>query len=332
MQFVPTSNVNFTTGNAYADMLEGNLSQINQANFNRLNDISYHTYEGFIQDSWKVIEKAHDRSGLRMTHFTPWSDDEGFGYSVFTPSQYQNQACTAAPTFCGFNWHSRNSAVPSGRIPDARPFLAAALRRCLRRFRQRQHCSPRRLGTVLLSLRPIHKRTGYSAGSANITVTPNSIGNKQLLVSNLGHSDSRASPALPVPWMLRTIRQPYTDSYSFTISQRTPARGLLEVGYVGNQSNDLQSTGGYGSNLNLVPVGAMLSAVNPSLANANNYRPYLGYGDINRATNNLYANYNAFQMTWAHQDSHAIIQLNYTLGKALGIVNNGGGGGGHSVR
>jgi len=95
---------------------------------------------------------------------------------------------------------------------------------------------------------------------------------------------------------------------------------------VGNQSNDLQSTGGYGSNINLVPVGAMLSAVNPSLANANNYRPYLGYGDINRATNNLYSNYNAFQLTWAHQDSHAIIQLNYTLGKSLGIVASGGGG------
>src|SRR5207302_5817017 len=53
MQFVPTSNVNFTTGNAYADMLEGNASSVQQTNFNRLNAISYNTVEGFIQDSWK---------------------------------------------------------------------------------------------------------------------------------------------------------------------------------------------------------------------------------------------------------------------------------------
>ena len=128
MQFVPTSNVNFTTGNAYADMLEGNLSQINQANFNRINDISYHTYEGFIQDSWKITQKLTIEAGVRMTHFTPWSDDEGFGYSIFTPSQYQNQACAAAPTFCGFNWHSRNSAVPLGGFPTQSPLLAATLR------------------------------------------------------------------------------------------------------------------------------------------------------------------------------------------------------------
>ncbi len=36
-------------------------------NFNRINDISYNTYEGFVQDSWKVNSKltvearsAHD--------------------------------------------------------------------------------------------------------------------------------------------------------------------------------------------------------------------------------------------------------------------------------
>jgi len=67
----------------------------------------------------------------------------------------------------------------------------------------------------------------------------------------------------------------------------------------------------------------MFTAVNPAIASANNYRPFLGYGDLNQATNNLYSNYNALQVTWAHQASRATIQLNYTLGKALGIVNPG---------
>ena len=327
MQFVPTSNVNFTTGNAYADMLQGNLSQINQANFNRVNDISYHTYEGFIQDSWKITPKLTIEAGLRMSHFTPWSDDEGFGYSIFTPSQYQNQACTSAPTFCGFNWHSRNSAVPLGGFPTRGLFWQP-------RFGLAYDVSGKGNTVIRGGWGRFYYHSGQftsgldtSAGSASITVTPNSIGNKPLLVSNLASLGFAGQPSAPGSVDPQDDRQPYTDSYSFTISQRTPLRGLLELGYVGNQSNDLQSSGGYGSNINLVPVGAMLTAVNPSLANANNYRPYLGYGDINRATNNLYSNYNAFQMTWAHQDSHAIIQMNYTLGKALGIVNNGGGGG-----
>src|SRR6202012_1096165 len=90
--------------------------------------------------------------------------------------------------------------------------------------------------------------------------------------------------------------QPYTDSYSFTISQRAPWASLLELSYVGNQSHDLQNTAGAGGNINLVPYGAMFSASNPGTANANNYRPLQGYGDINLATNNLYANYNALQV------------------------------------
>ncbi|MFL6463144.1 MAG: carboxypeptidase regulatory-like domain-containing protein, partial [Bryobacteraceae bacterium] len=77
----------------------------------------------------------------------------------------------------------------------------------------------------------------------------------------------------------------------------------------------------YGSNLNLVRPGALFAAPNPALATANNYRPFLGYGDLNQATNNLYSNYNALQVSWAHQASRATVQLNYTLGKALGIIN-----------
>jgi len=326
MQFVPTSNVNFTTGNAYADMLEGNLSQINQANFNRLNNISYNTVEGFIQDSWKINKKLTIEAGLRMTHFTPWSDGEGFGYSIFTPSQYQNQACTTAPTFCGFNWHSRNSAVPLGGFPTRGLFWQPRFGVAYDIFGKGSTVLRGGWGRFYYHSGQFTNGLDTSAGSANITVTPNSIGNQKLLVSNLGSLGFAGQPSAPGAVDAQDDKQPYTDSYSFTISQRTPGRGLLEVGYVGNQSNDLQSTGGYGSNVNLVPVGAMFSAVNPSLANANNYRPYLGYGDINRATNNLYSNYNAFQLTWAHQDSHAIIQMNYTLGKALGIVTSGGGG------
>src|SRR5207248_6400215 len=94
--------------------------------------------------------------------------------------------------------------------------------------------------------------------------------------------------------------------------------------YVGNKSYDLPNFQGAGSNINLLPAGAMLSAINPANANANDYRPIQGYSDINLATNNAYANYNALQVKFLHQSSRYTISANYTLGKALGTVSPNG--------
>jgi len=103
----------------------------------------------------------------------------------------------------------------------------------------------------------------------------------------------------------------------------------LEASYVGDQSNDLLNTGGAGSNINLVPLGAMLNASNPATVNPNLYRPLnnpatgAGYGDVNVATNNLYANYNALQVTWGRHAGRYTIQTNYSWQKAMGIISPG---------
>ncbi len=327
LQFVPSSNTSFTYGNAYADELAGNLSNYQEQNFNRLNEISYNTYEGFVQDSWKVTPKLTVEAGLRMTHFQPWIDDLGYGYSVFIPSQYNpanGGSCAAAPTFCGFQWHARDPSVPVGGFPTRALFWQP-------RFGFAYDFSGNGNTVIRGGWGRFYYHSGQftagldtSAGSEGITLTPNSIGDKRLLASQLNTIPINAQPATPSAVNSSDNSQPYTSSYSFTISQRTPWSGLLEVAYVGNESNALQSNAGYGSNINLVPVGAMFGAVNPGLANPNNYRPYLGYSDLNQATNNLYANYNALQITWAHQATWATIQLNYTYGKSQGIVGPAG--------
>ena len=73
-----------------------------------------------------------------------------------------------------------------------------------------------------------------------------------------------------------------------------------------------------------MPVGAMLTATNPANADANSYRPIQGYSDINLATSNVYANYNSLQVKFLHQRSRYTVSMNYTLGKALGIVSPNG--------
>ena len=124
-------------------------------------------------------------------------------------------------------------------------------------------------------------------------------------------------------------KQPYTDSYSFTIAQKLPWQSMVEASYVGNQSKDLANDSGYGSNINLVPVGAILSDPDPYNANPDKYRPLntvdssgnvLGYGDLNLATHKLYANYNSLQVTWGRHAGRYTLQANYSLQKALGII------------
>lgn len=324
-----TSISQFSTGNSYADMLAGIVDSFQQANFNRINDISYNTFEGFIQDDWKVNPHLTLDLGLRITHFQPWIDDEDYGYSAWIPSQYQGASCASAPTFCGFNWHSRDNSVPLGGFPDRTAFYQPRV----------GFAYDLNNGTTVLrgGWGRFYYHSGQftsgldtSAGSASVTVSPNSVGNKEILlgscaVTNIANCVQLSSlgfngqPSAPGAVVANDNEQPYTDSYSFTVDEKTPWKGLLEIGYVGNRSRDLQNTSGAGSDVNLVPFGAMLGLAQPANGNANNYRPYLGYGDINLATNNLYANFNAFQATWAHQGSRITMQLNYTYGKSLGI-------------
>jgi hypothetical protein len=147
-----------------------------------------------------------------------------------------------------------------------------------------------------------------------------------LFAHNLSCINVTASPAAPFAVDRKDDKQPYTDSYSFTVAQRTPFQGLLEVAYVGNKSDDQLNIGGAGSNLNLVPVGAIQPTVaqpNPSLANADSYRPLQGYKDLNTAVSNIYSNYNALQVTWGRHAGRYTVQTNYTWQKSLGIVQPG---------
>ena len=167
-----------------------------------------------------------------------------------------------------------------------------------------------------------------SAGMQTVTLSNNqgTGGNTPLLASELDTLNFTTS-ALSIGAVDRKDdKSPVTDSYSFTISQRVPGSGLLEVAYVGNQSRNLLNQSGVGSDINLVPVGAMLSSknggVDPNGLNANNFRPLQGFAGLPLATHNLYANYNSMQVKYMRTKGRAVINMNYTFGKALGIVSS----------
>src|SRR5260370_29756716 len=122
-----------------------------------------------------------------------------------------------------------------------------------------------------------------SAGMQTVTLSNNqgTGGNTPLLDSELDTLNYNTSALSTGAVDRKDDKSPVTDSYSFTISQRVPGSGLLEVAYVGNQSRNLLNQSGVGSDINLVPVGAMLSSKNngadPNGRNANNFRPRQGF-------------------------------------------------------
>jgi len=323
-----------TLGNDYADMLVGNLNAFSQNSFNRVNDIAYNTYEGFIQDSWKVNKQLTVELGMRLTHFTPWVDRLGFGFSIWDPSQY-NTTCT--PTqYCGFVWNKRSSNVPMGGFPTRGMFYQPRFGVAYDVFGNGKtvvrggwgmyyfHSGQFTTGLdVAAGVQTISLNSNQGSGTTP-WVVPGSATATPLMASQLDTLNFSSAALSPGAVDKNDDRQPLTKSYSFTIQQRLPWSSMLELAYVGNESTDLLNTsGGQGYNVNLVPIGAMLSSnnggVDPNSLNANNFRGVKAYSNINLATNNLWANYNSLQTTWARARGHYTLSLNYAFAKAMGF-------------
>jgi hypothetical protein len=317
-QFIVSKGNSNSLGNEYADLLTGNLNAYNEASFNRVNDIAYTTFEGFAQDSWKVTKRLTLELGLRVTHFTPWADNTGAGYSIFDYSKY-NSSCPATQ-YCGFEWHKRNSSVPIGGFPTRAAFYQPRFGMAYDLFGQGKTVIRGGWCRFYYYSGQFTNGLDVAAGVQSIGLG-NNVNGQPLLAKNLDTLNFASQALSPAAVDSKDDRQPYTDSYSFTIAQRMPWSSLLEIAYVGNQSKDLPNSKGAGSDINLVPAGAMLNrGVDPNTLTPNDYRPLKGFSNLGLATNNLYANYNALQATWIRTKGRYMINMNYAFGKAMGII------------
>src|SRR5579883_319925 len=323
-----TPNNPYTFGNAYADMVTGNLTQYSETSFNRINDISYNTYEAFAQDDWKVTKRLTLNFGLRITHFQPWVDRLGYGFSIFDYSKY-SPSCTPSQ-YCGFLWNKRDSSVPLGGFPTRFAFYQPRFGMAYDLTGSGSTVIRGGWGRYYYHAGQFTNGLDVAAGVQTVTLSPSVVGS-QFFANQLNTVNFTSSALSPFAVDSTDDKQAYTDSYSFTIARRLPWSSLLEVAYVGNQTHDIPSSGNGGSlgfntlNLNKVPVGAMLSSKNngadPNKLNANSFRPLQGFSDLYIATNNGWANYNSLQMTWVRTKGRYTLNFNYTYSKALGIVN-----------
>jgi hypothetical protein len=312
-----------TTGSAYGDLMTGRVTNDQEQNKNRLFDTAYTTAEGFAQDSWKVSRKLTIELGLRVSHFTPWTDRQGFGYAEFVPALY-NPAETNPLNYPGFTWHGKDPRIPNGIFPTRAALWSPRFGLAYDLFGNGH--TVLRGGWGRFYYHPNLYFTGLQVSggelSANLCCGTT--------LAQIDATDPASSlVTLPISGLNATDdRTPYTDSYSFTLSRRLPWSSLLEVAYVGNRSRN-QPNSGPGTNINAVPVGALLNQrdsngnlIDPATVTQSQFRQYPIWGDLTVMDHTQYANYNALQTTWLRSKGRYNINANYTYGKAMGIVGN----------
>ena len=100
-----------STGNTYADLLQGNAAQYQESNLNPLHNEGYTVQEAFVQDSWKTTRRLTLELGLRASHLGNWYDRGNVGFAVYAPSTYTNTP-TAPTNYDGILWHARDKNIP----------------------------------------------------------------------------------------------------------------------------------------------------------------------------------------------------------------------------
>jgi hypothetical protein len=314
-----------TYGNEYADFVTGNLSSYSEQNFDNINDIAYNTAEGFVQDDWKVNKRLTVNLGIRLTHMQPWYDNTGHGFPIWDAADYSS-TCTPAQ-YCGFLWHTRDPSVPLTGFPSRALYYQPRIGIAYDLTGSGKTVLRGGWGRYYYHTGQFTNGLAASAGVTNIGLGTNYLGNGiPLFASELDTLSYAAAPVGASAVSGTNSDTMYTDTWNVTVSHRTPWSSLLELSYVGNRSEDLPLGGGAGSDINLIPYGAMLSSknggVDPNSLNGNNFRPLTEFGQFNIATYGLYANFEAFQATWVRSKGRYNINMNYTFGKSMGILNS----------
>src|SRR5262245_43096458 len=308
-----------SSGNVLADLLVGHLSDYQESTKNVLHNIGFNTLEFYATDSWKASRKLTLDIGARFYHLSKWYNRQGFGFAVFDASKF-NSADAKAGKLPGVSFQDRDSSVPLSGAPTKALFVAPRFGLAFDLFGDSYTVLRGGYGRSYYHDAQLTSGLDIAAGARRVGSTGNTTFtgiDRQQASADLITSFETLDP--------KDDKQPYVDSFSFTVQQRLPYKMTLETAYVGNRSRDQL----YTADQNVVPLntpGCRAAALSVPSKNCDAFRPFQGYGAVNMQRHIAFQNYNALQMTLARQTGRVNYLASYTFSKALGIRNGGNQG------
>jgi hypothetical protein len=302
------------TGNGFADLLTGNMSQFSQTSKNVVANLASNRFDGFIQDSWKARRSLTLNLGIRVGHIGWWYDRNG-NIAVFNPSDYNSSVSNS-----GLLTHALNSSVPSSGFPGTGVQWAPQFG-----FAWDVLGSGK---TVLRGGFGMNYFREEAVNSANLVENPPVMNSEWFeptwpatTVTIAGLSALSTSNQ---NWLSVAARNdnklPRTYSFNFTLAQKLAKSTNLEMSYVGSVSQHLVGW----PNINPVPQGAEFCSGSwtncwPSKSEDYLYRTYSNYTSISATSHSLNSNYNALQVMATRQSGGWLSYwASYTYSKALG--------------
>jgi hypothetical protein len=362
-------NPHFNSGNALANFFEGQIQDWHQQNFNPYTNLYFWDTDFYAQDQWRITSNASITFGLRVAKLGAWQDKHGIGAAIWNPALYTSAYNATTNPLPGITWHGINSGIPNAGVSNPPVYVEPRFGFAVDLFKNgktivrggagiyRFHDSVVDVTSQFAEAENVRftDLQGFGdntlEGVNTLHLNPKTYGN-----TGLGSTETYISPATIYGLDPNDNKEPVTNNYSLSVAQQMPGRWILQVSYVGNNSNSLMDNGTTQAvvldNVNAIPVGTLFTATaagkinaaagynacNPtgctpvqagSLDNIYNYtgdkaiqkaRPYPNYSQILVPEHNTYANYNGLQIEAIKQAGPLNFNVNYSFSKALGIL------------
>jgi len=327
---------------SFANFLIGSPTSFTQASIDPVDHPSQSLYEIYLQDNWRITSTLTLNIGTRYSIYGQPYDRlnhlGGFQPEAYNPALapaistsgtlcFNTTASGCSLTTPNANYNPLNGIVQAG---SGSPYGSAISRTPFLNFAPRVGFAWNVLGNGKTSL-----RAGYGIfyDQAPLSPTQNQINGNPAYVQNPVYStqpipfgnpassSATANAVQAIDGQVRNWMQPYTESWSLDLQQQLTPKVLLDVAYVGNNTQHLQGE----EDLNQPAPGAYVAAGIPSpvtsgsvTAELNQIRPYKGYGPIEYASTRFFSNYNALQTSFLWRFSKSsMVGVNYTWSKAL---------------
>jgi hypothetical protein len=357
----------YPSGNWLANFFEGEIQVFDQQNYLPHTDLYFWNTDFYVQDTWRISPRIVVNYGARVEYLSAWTDADGIGAALFEPNGPNPIAGIAslADPYPGLVWHAQVSSIPNSGTGSPSPFfeprvgfsadLLGTGKTILRGGfgAYRMHDSSQDVNNAFLSSRNLREADLQGFGALNLA----SVNTVHQNPSTYGFTGTQTSLPIATIYGLNPgdSTDPVTNNYSLSLAQQLPKNTIVQVSYVGNNSNSLLNNGTSNpvtlNNVNAVPVGYLFTAAAATLINnyapgscnptgctpyqaeqlsvLDNYpgepniqvaRPYPEYGSIVVPMHNTYANYNALQALIQKHGGRFNYSVNYTFSKALGVL------------